>query len=84
MSLVLVLLWLSVSGDGWMDVSVLGAHGCFLLFNFFEMYIFLFYYMNVLPVCMSVYHMCGGQKRASDSLELELHTVVSCHMGAGI
>ena len=26
---------------------------------------------------------CGGQKRASDPLELELQEVVSCHVGAG-
>lgn len=40
--------------------------------------------MDHLPVCMTMY-ICvfGGQKRASDSVELELQNVVSCHMGAG-
>lgn len=37
--------------------------------------------------CMSVYHVCmpvahEGQKRALDSLELELSTVVSHNLGA--
>lgn len=26
---------------------------------------------------------CGGQKRMSDVLELELHTVMRCHVGSG-
>ena len=42
-------------------------------------------WMDVLPIHMSVYHMCaqGGQKRALDLLELELQMVVSYHVGAG-
>ena len=40
--------------------------------------------VGVLPVCMYVYHMQAwcyrGQKMALDLLELELQTVVSCHM----
>jgi hypothetical protein len=35
---------------------------------------------------MAMYHMCstdGGQKRASDTIELELKIVVSIHAGAG-
>jgi hypothetical protein len=39
--------------------------------------------MNVFPACMFVNSVCGGQKRASDILELELWTVVSCRLGAG-
>lgn len=35
--------------------------------------------VGVMPACISVYH----QKRASDSLELELQMIVSCHVGAG-
>ena len=43
-------------------------------------------YMSVLSSCLSVHRVCsvlGGQKRASDSLELELQTVVNSHVGAG-
>jgi hypothetical protein len=36
---------------------------------------FYFMYIGVLPVCTSV--------RMSDTLELELDTIVSCHVGAG-
>lgn len=35
-------------------------------------------------LCVSVHAgACGGQKRMSDLLELELHTVMSCHVGPG-
>lgn len=55
-----------------------------IVFNFFNLY-FNFVYMGVLPVCMSVYHVCvhGSQKRLLDSLGLELKIVVSCLEGAG-
>lgn len=36
--------------------------------------------------CMYVLHVCHareGQKRPLDTLELKLHRVVSCHVGAG-
>lgn len=36
----------------------------------------------VLPECTSVYRVCGGQKRASDILELELQVIMSSHGGA--
>lgn len=43
--------------------------------------------MCVLPVTclmtMCVCHACGGQKRASDGLELELQLVVTNHVDAG-
>jgi hypothetical protein len=35
------------------------------------------------PACMSVYHVPGSQKRASDLLGLGLQTAVSCHVCAG-
>ena len=38
---------------------------------------------DVLPACASVPGVCGGQKRASDTLELELEVVVSHCVGAG-
>ena len=39
--------------------------------------------MSVLPV-LYVYHVCacGGQQRASDSLEMEFQMAVSHHVGA--
>ena len=37
--------------------------------------------MNVLLTYMPRYH-CGGQKAASDPLELELQMIVSSHAGA--
>lgn len=44
-------------------------------------------YMNVLSACIHVHYMCEvtyvDQKRASDSLELELEIVVSSHVDAG-
>jgi hypothetical protein len=38
-------------------------------------------YVSVLCVCMP--GACGGQKRASDPLELELQMVVNCHVSSG-
>ena len=54
-----------------------------ILNTFLKIY---FMYMDILPPYMSVYHMCAqeSQKRTSDLLKLELQTVVSYHMGAGI
>lgn len=50
----------------------------FLLFCFAFQDLFIFMCMNVFPACMSVYHMHAvPQKRASDTPELELQTVVS-------
>jgi hypothetical protein len=48
---------------------------------------FYFMYMNTLPVCMSVHHMCAWcpwrpGKKVSDPLELELQSVLSYHVGA--
>ena len=50
-----------------------------------------FYYFLLYCICMYVLHICmcamfdarRSQKRASDSLELELQVVVSHHVGAG-
>ena len=40
--------------------------------------------MGVLPACMSVHYVLGsGQKKATESLGLELQMVVSCHEGVG-
>jgi hypothetical protein len=41
--------------------------------------------ISVVSTCVYMDHMCahGGQKQASDPLELELQVVVSCHVGAG-
>ena len=45
--------------------------------------------MGVLPACvymciiMCMLGVCGDQKKASDPLELELHRVGNCHVGAG-
>lgn len=43
-------------------------------------------YVNVSPACMSVrylyYGAHRGQKRVSDTLKLELHTVVDHHEGS--
>ena len=44
--------------------------------------------MDVLPTCMYVYHVCTwypqeGQKRISNTLELELWIIVSHPVGAG-
>lgn len=39
--------------------------------------------VSVLPAGMHVLDVHGGQKRASDPLELETQTVVSCHLRAG-
>ena len=43
--------------------------------------------IGVSPVCVSGQHrhavLCGGQKRASDLLELELQIAVRYHVGAG-
>lgn len=42
-------------------------------------------HMGVLPASMSVHHMCARCLwRLEDSLEVELRTVVSCYVGAGI
>lgn len=42
-------------------------------------------YMSVLPACASYVHgACGGQKRVSNPLELELQMVRSYHVDAGI
>lgn len=57
----------------WMVVAV-----CILQICSFSKLIFkIFYFMdiNVLPACMDA---CGGQKRASKPLELELETFVGC------
>lgn len=43
--------------------------------------------MGFLPACLCMHHVhagsLGGQKRALNSLELELQAVVSHHVGAG-
>ena len=42
--------------------------------------------MSILPKCVSVHHVhatCGGQKRVSDSLELELGMPVGHHVSEG-
>lgn len=43
--------------------------------------------LGILPACMFMYHVrasaCGGQKMMLDSLRRELHTAVSCSVGAG-
>lgn len=55
---------------------------CFHLKNYFM-------YMSILPSHIYVYQVCvsgtrGYQKRMSDSLGMELQTVVSCQEGAGV
>lgn len=54
----------------------MGQRGnCFLrIFHFFK-------FTGILLACVSIHH--GGQKRATDLQELELHTDVSCHVDAG-
>ena len=42
-----------------------------------DIYIFYFMYTGVLPGCPC------GVRMSSGPMELELHTVVSCHMGVG-
>jgi hypothetical protein len=46
-----------------------------------------FYCVEKLTACMPVHYVsawiCGGQKKASDSLEMEVLATVSCHVGAG-
>ena len=43
--------------------------------------------MHVPAACISVHHgipgTCGGQKKALDSLKLELQVIVSWHVAAG-
>ena len=65
---------------------------CFLYFHFesFSHYIFIYYL-----ICMCVYlceflyttyvqeGTCRGQREQSDPPELDLHMVISCHVGAG-
>lgn len=57
-------------------------------FPFLDLFIFIFMLVCVLPACIYVYHVCahvcGGQKRASDTLELEIWLLVSHHVGAGV
>ena len=52
-----------------------------------DMFKILFYVYECLPAHMPVHHVCEvpthGQKRAPDSLELELQMVVSSYMRAG-
>lgn len=48
--------------------------------------IYYFACMDVLPACMSMYHMYAvslEDRRVSDPLGLEIQTVVSCHVLAG-
>lgn len=45
--------------------------------------IFLFYVYGCFACMLYMYAWCSGQKRVLDSLELELKTAVSCHVGAG-
>lgn len=58
------------------------------LFPFLDLVIFMFMFVCVLPACIHVYHVCahacGGHKRASDTLELEIRLLASHHMGAGV
>lgn len=39
-------------------------------------------YVSVCPMCVP--GDCRGQKRISDPPEIELHIIVSCHVGAGL
>lgn len=54
--------------------------------NFFKMYLFIVVYLwfacmyDWVPCSCSA---CRGHKRAPDSLEVDLRTVISCHTGAG-
>lgn len=46
------------------------------------------FYLMCMSVCIYVcalliYSSCGGQKEEADSLELDLHTIVNCHVDAG-
>lgn len=55
----------------------------FPLLNFIYLILYLFVClrcMDVLPICLSVYHVHGGQKRALDLLDGV--TIISCHVGA--
>ena len=53
----------------------------------FDIFKILFYVYECLPAHMPVHHVCEvpthGQKRAPDSLELELQILVSHHMDVG-
>ena len=55
-----------------------------ILFHIFFEFLLIFpLCTSVLPTCvLHVYSTHGGQKEL-DALELELQTVVSCHVGAG-
>lgn len=52
--------------------------------DFFKLFYFYNFWRFICSVCMSVYHMWWSiQQKVSDSLELELQTIVSRYVGAG-
>lgn len=58
------------------------------LFIYFKNVYFYFKCVSVLPTCAYVYNVHAwlseeGKKKFSESLELELQLVVSCHMDSG-
>lgn len=73
-----------IENENFTKVKVSLAEVC-VLNSFF----FCFRFLSVLPPCMYVMYTTygsdahGGQKQASELLELKLHTVVSHHIGAG-
>lgn len=54
---------------------------CYLFLNLYFYLYMCFAFMYICVQC--VYRTCGGQKKALNSLELELLTAVSCHVGIG-
>jgi hypothetical protein len=51
--------------------------------NFKFIFIYYFICMVILLACMSVFHMQSEPTEVRKGLELELKTVVICHVGAG-
>jgi hypothetical protein len=63
----------------------MGPLGLFLKFIIFKR--FYFTCMGALPIDICMHHACvwclGIPQKGVDTLEMELETVVSCHVGAG-
>lgn len=48
-----------------------------------KLFFFILMFMSVLPAYISGPSACGDQKKASDSMKLELQVAVSCHVTTG-
>lgn len=71
-----------VSKKLWLDLHDWGpSPDCTIYTLMFFLFYFYCVFMDSLPICISVYHMSVSiQKRASDSLKLELQLVVSYYI----